>query len=74
MPVDRLFLNCEFSTAGVIAYKRIPIVIQPIEGRLVDPKLLDELELTPKVGIEHDKKQALLVLGIIFRQATGRRQ
>lgn len=71
MVADWLSLNRKFALAVIVAGDRIPVVVQTIKGRIVDPQLLDELELTTQISIERNKIDALIQFGIIGWRIFG---
>lgn len=61
MMVDRVCLNGELPTVLVVTYNWVLLIVQTIKRGIVDPELLDELELAAQVGVERDKKNTLII-------------
>src|SRR5260370_22920194 len=61
--VKRLGLNGELSIISVVTGDWISVIVQAIEGGIVDPNLLDELKLAAQISIECDEKDTLIEFG-----------
>ena len=65
---NRIALNGHAAGAGgrsvVITDQRIFVIVQPVELRIVDPCLLNELKLALNVGIDTHEHQSDIIAGV----------